>query len=303
MRIPRRSVLVVACLGAIVGLLAVAAPTVPPDRAGPRSPTASSASAGAATPSPRVASPTASPPQVPVLRRDGMATVLAALVVWKDPRARPRDRLVHGLPVGTSVYLAAGPRSVAGRTWWQVQPLDDTGLGLQFGWIQGADEHGRQFLDPLEPDCPSSDQPVDARAIQALGTLRGLSCFGNRELTIDGQLTCVSGTADFAVGGASFLDAYQWCSIDDALHLNGPAATSLMTGPPPRNPISGHYAVRGHFDDPEAHACFFIAFGAFVSTPIAPPDAGAVITCRQSFVVDAVRRIDAPSGSASPGAG
>jgi hypothetical protein len=240
-----------------------------------------------------VASPSTSPARLAV---DGLARVDApgGVRLWADPRARKRDRLDSVAPRGAVVYLADGPRVVGGKTWWAIG--SDAGLG-GYGWAE-ADATGLPARTGLPAfpalvayvaECPSITHPLDAPALRMLGTVRALACFGGREITLHGDVTCVSAVIDYAVGGAGWLDAYAACMLDDVLALSGPAATSLLAGQvPPANPVHGRFEVRGHFDDPQARACFRIGLGAFVTTPIASPEPEAVMACRLMFVATSV---------------
>jgi hypothetical protein len=253
-----------------------AGPTTPPP---PTTPTATTPHTDES-----VASPPAAPGRLAV---DGLARVDASdgVRMWADPRARKRDRLDHVVPDRSVVFIADGPRVVDGKTWWAI--ASEAGPG-GYGWVS-ADDEDRPALVPYAPECSGTTAPLEAPALRALGTLQALACFGDREIALRGDVTCLSATIDYAVGGAGWLDAYAACSLDEVLALNGPAATSLLAGQvPPANPVHGRFEVRGHFDDPQARACFRIGLGAFVSSPIASPEPEAVMACRLMFVATSV---------------
>lgn len=251
-------------------------------------------------PTPTASRPSASVVPVPTtfappsLRADGLATVEPAggLRVWRSPRLKESEALTPTLPSGAVVFLAGGPRRVDGSEWWEVQPDHVPRTSLPFGWVQATDNLGHPTLAPFVARCPATDQPVDPGVIKALGTLQALSCFGGAEITLQGQVTCWVVIADFAVAGPSWLDSYSSCTLDDALALDGPKVTALLDLQTPRRTITGRYEVRGHFDDPEARTCSWIPFGTTVTSPVGPPDPGAVVVCRQAFVVTEVTTLD-----------
>lgn len=124
-----------------------------------------------------------------------------------------------------------------------------------------------------------------------MGTLQALACFGGREVTLRGQLSCYSATVDSAVGGASWLGTDASCSMDGKIWLEGALVFGVLEGVRPTNPVVGRYDARGHFDDREAAGCSWIPFGSNMLSPSGHPDPGAVMICRQAFVVTAVTKL------------
>ena len=120
-----------------------------------------------------------------------------------------------------------------------------------------------------------------------------ISCFGNAELTVIGNVFCGRGSADFIVDGASFIDGSRICMLDGEFSLHGRALTSLLEVPDPVETFTGRMLVRGHFDDPGAQQCFAIPFGMTATgQPQSPPEPAAVQSCRQMFVVSTVTELD-----------
>jgi hypothetical protein len=242
---------------------------------------------------PSTVTPTPSTLESPSLRPDGIAKVVPdkGLVVWRVPSADRADRLKNPLPAGAVVYLTQGPQAYDGTAWWEVQEDYEPGHETTFGWVPGSDAAGDATLVAVPAACPIADGPIDTGSIKMLGTLVSLACFGNRELEMRGLVSCFSASVDSMVGGPSWLGVNWVCDIDSVLGLHGESVGALLAGRPP-NPTTGRFAVRGHFDDPEAKACSWIPFGTSVSSPVGPPDPGAVIMCRQLFVVTSVTKID-----------
>lgn len=273
--VPMRTSVAVLALAVLVGCA-----TRPPP-----APSASSSAKSTAIPTPSTVGP-------PSLRRDGLAEVVPSegLVVWREPSANGADRLEDPLRAGAIVYLTRGPQTLKGTAWWEVQSDYVPGRETTFGWVPGSDAAGAATIAPVAAACPGAEGPIDTAAIKALGTLVSLACFGNRELEMRGLVRCSAASIDSMVGGPSWLGAYWVCDIDSVVGLHGASVGALLEGSPP-NPVTGRYAVRGHFDDSEARTCSWIPFGVTVSSPIGPPDPGAVIVCRQLFVVTSVTKI------------
>lgn len=286
MRNRRRSLLLLACAVAILVPLSKSALT-PMQR--PAQPVAGRPSAAI-----RVATlPTATPSVLFVLKADEMATVVSrrGLPVWPRPSATKAADPSTALPSGAVVFLTQGPRRVGEVDWWQVQAEVSSGRSASFGWVQATDVIGDATLAPIASACPEVGQRVEPEVIKALGTLRALACFEGQEITMRGRVTCQSVTADYAVGGPSWFDSYAACLINDALALNGPTVVALLGAERPPTAVTGNYEVTGHFDDPEAATCSWIPIGTSVSSPVGPPDPGAVIVCRQAFVVSKLTKV------------
>jgi hypothetical protein len=234
--------------------------------------------------------PLPAPTPEPVLRPDGMAMVAApgGLVVWSAPGTKKARALTPALPAGTRLFLTRGPRHAHGFDWWEVQVEYKPGLSPLFGWIHATSTENQPTLVPVALDCPSSDAPIDQARLVAIGNLQSLACFGGRDITVRGDLACYDAAVDRIVGGASWLGANYSCSMNSAFYLEGPVVARLNGG---RRPVTGWYEVRGHFDDPESMACSWIEFGTSLTTPSGHPDPGAIISCRQMFVVTAVTKL------------
>lgn len=144
---------------------------------------------------------------------------------------------------------------------------------------------------PSAAVCSFDDRVVDVDTLTRMGGLAALGCFGDATLTLEGTVRCTPLVRDGGPGGPSWLDPYSGCALDEALALYGRPVTALLEagGPPPPDPVSGRYLVRGHFDDPEARTCSMLPIGVSVTSPIGPPDPEAVLACRQMFVVTDVQ--------------
>jgi len=237
------------------------------------------------------ASPTANPrPTInPGLHVDGMATVVRDVDQIADPEHPNHakdNREFEALQSGTRVYLVnMVPRRK--MNYWQV--YDGSRQDGLVGWVPQL-SGGDLNIEPYQPDCPD-EFPLTAESFADLGRGDGslVTCFGETELTLVGDVSCDRSVAEYAVSGVSFLDDDRSCHLGaDALHLYGNEIFELLEAPPV-NSITGRYLVRGHFDDPEAHNCYSIEFGTPLSNaPGELPAPGAVTACRQMFVVSTV---------------
>ena len=242
--------------------------------------------------------PDSSPTQEPLptaksgLQLDGMATVVRDVDQIADPEHpnhQKENRKFQSLEAGTRVYLV-NKMTRKKMNWWQV--YDGNGPEGLIGWIPQLSKEELN-LQPYQPNCPT-EFPLTPESFADLGMGEALTCFGNTELTLNGEVTCIrDAPGDFVVGGASFFDVEKRCSLGDgALGLFGRVAWDLLESPP-ADSVTGNYLVRGHFDDAEAQGCHV--------QPLGPPDGfdpavagdpGSIMDCRQLFVVSTVIRQD-----------
>jgi hypothetical protein len=191
------------------------------------------------------------------------------LHVWRLPSAKKADLLTDTLPAGSLLFLTRGPRLFNGVDWWEVQADYVAGRQSTFGWVIATDANHASTFAAVAPACPSTNTPIPTDAIRTLGMLVSLSCFGSREIEMRGRVSCSEAAIDSMVGGPSWLGANWLCDIDSVVGLNGPLAGALLDGN--SNPPIGRYAVRGHFDDPEARTCSWIGFGVTVPARLGRP--------------------------------
>ncbi|MEX2547197.1 MAG: hypothetical protein WD830_05340 [Chloroflexota bacterium] len=240
-------------------------------------------------------SPTSSPTPSGelTLHVDGMATLNRKVDQIADPE-HPNDfkdnRDFQPIGPGTRVFLTA-QATRRNTIYWQVSA--GSRADGKLGWIpEVAGEEA--VLEPFQPDCPT-EFPLTPSSLSGLGRFEALTCFADSELTLIGTVTCTRPTIEYAVSGASFVDANRSCDMGEAgdVHLYGDAVTALLEAPTPVQSFTGRFLVRGHFDDPEAQFCYSIPFGTPPSTtPNQPPHPGAVVRCRQMFIVSTVTRMD-----------
>lgn len=284
------------CLALAIGGCAVRlpppSPSVPPTGSPTGSPPASTTPSPTLLPSPSQPPPTHTP--VPILHVDGLATIAVdELRRFVDP-ARPNKnsqlpRDYAPLRAGQLAFLVDGPLRVADREYWQLSlgPADPFG---QLGWAPATDESGAATLVPFEPTCPPVEG-LGAAALNSLGGLQALVCFGGRELTLRGDVECNRATADGGIGGAYYFDSNRHCVLDGVLTVYGDTVTAILGQDPLAPTVSGAYELRGHMDDHGARGCGLIPIGVSHDAPTTP-DPAAVMWCRQNVVVTGLTPIE-----------
>ncbi len=273
-------------LGAATLILLACASPIPPPTSSPTL---------APSPTPTVAPTLTDPPSPappPTLHVDGLAIVAVnELRRLLDP-AHPNR---HGGPneepgplrLGETAFLVDGPQQIGGRDYWQLA----AGSGaLPIGWAPATDKTGHATLMPVLPICPSANG-LSAAAINSLGGLQALACFGDRELTLRGNLECTRLMGDAIAGGADYFDSNRPCVLDGMLSVYGDVVTAILDLDPGASTVRGVYELRGHMDDPSARGCGWIPFGTSQDSPTTP-DPTVVAWCRQNFVVTAIARVE-----------
>lgn len=217
------------------------------------------------------------------------ATVLVDLLLREEPGlgAPVRTKMAGG----EMVYLIGPPFEVSadGYTWrlvsyaagyhaWPLFP-DKTWFS---GWAAASGPEGL-FLRPLRASCP--DEPITLAKVLALPDWDRARCFGNRELTISGQI--ITGFGGYVPGTfdpewlASPLGAGAVGIDEGYLFYYERHATPYEQG-------GGRIELTGHFNDLAAQRCSM----AVGEPPDPQPKDLAVMYCQGKLVVTATRLID-----------
>jgi hypothetical protein len=223
----------------------------------------------------------------PAIHVDGRAKVTAGGVVGRADPATDAARLQPRLPIDTLVYIIAGPVRVDGLDWWQVFPRQFPYELWPLGWIPATRQDGSPTLEPARPACLPLGEPQSAHMLSAFSDPLhdNLACFGGQELAFEAVMDCTAALANPAVGGA------DWIGLD--CHADGEASVAVSWSTAQvafgselgHQLVSGLFWVRGHYHDPQADNCFSVPLGTVFTTPNQPPDIGAVVSCRQQFVL------------------
>jgi hypothetical protein len=205
-----------------------------------------------------------------------------------------RTNSLSDLPHGERLWIVDGPTRAGGEDWyriqWQPTPTYD---GIP-GWMPATID-GHPVVQPVAPRCPSS--VADVVDLVDLVAAERLACFGDRPITLGpvtlrdlpdktfpatGSPTWLAGSATIAMFGSAGPQG-----VDGPLLVRaGPDLATL--------PLDTWLEVTGHFDDPAAAGCQRSWTGDAGSTPSPETPAEQVLSCREQFVITAVRTVPAP---------
>jgi hypothetical protein len=183
-----------------------------------------------------------------------------------DPSTHP----LMGFRKGTSLVVLHGPVVVDGVEWYLLA-TSQLGIDTPIGWSPFRSPEGQRLLAPQAYDCAAS--PIDATTLTPAMLTDGLPvCYGHRQITIVGDLTCDSAADEFVVGAS-------WLAGGSCRFVAPPIVYGLKPGLTP-----GRYAVTGAFLDEEARTC----------RPADGDDSdigrlNAVLQCRRAFVASSAR--------------
>jgi hypothetical protein len=212
----------------------------------------------------------------PILRLDSFVTVRTDVVpVSATPGGPPfrfdtgdPDPSTHplvGFPKDGLFVVLHGPVVIDDIQWYLFTPAQ-LAIDIPTGWSPLWTRDGTSYFQRRAFECPTS--PMTTARLSRIVLTDGLpSCYGDREITIVGDLRCTAEADSFATG-ASWL-AGSICRFDSP-----PSVYGLDPDLAP-----GRYAVTGHFLDEQARACRSIDGGE------SPLDRlQAVLHCRRAFV-------------------
>ena len=178
-----------------------------------------------------------------------------------DPSTHP----LIGFRDGSPLVVLHGPVVVDDVQWYLLTPAQ-LSVDTPTGWSPVAAPDGTPYLERAVVACPPN--PITPASLEKLVLTDGLPvCYGDREVTIVGDLLCDT-EPDTVATGASWL-AGGICRF-------GPPPT--VYGLDPGLP-AGKYSVTGHLLDPQARGCRS-ADGD--TSPI--NQLVAILHCRRAFV-------------------
>ena len=256
-------------------------PTGAPASSATGTPSVSAASTQVGTPSPTVNPAGALAP-------DGIAEVVTNDLVVRSLPEISGESIVDPvrLSEGKFLFVLDGPVTADGHDWYQVAPFDvpisDIADGSpRLGWVAAGGD-GEEWIAPWAGDCPEA-------SVDALRNKPGyllVACFGDRELTLEGEL----GDCDFIVPGTvspDWLSSASCILYEDNYEgdLFGPFAFHLLPEDFQVKDGSGQRVrVTGHFDHPAAQTCEHHPLDG--EEPL-PPEL-VVLGCRAAFVVTVI---------------
>ena len=184
-----------------------------------------------------------------------------------DPSKHP----LVGFLKGGLLVVVHGPILVGDVPWYLLAPAQ-LGIDIPTGWTPLTSPDGTRLIEAAEFTCPAS--PLTVEVLGSLALTDGLpACFGDRDVTIRGDLACDRAVEAF-VTGPDWV-AGPTCSIGSPPTIYGLDPTLTP----------GRFDVTGHFDDPAAGDC---RPADFMSTDLARVE--AVLACRRAFVATNAER-------------
>jgi hypothetical protein len=203
------------------------------------------------------------------------------------------------LPHGERLWIVAGPTRAGGESWyrvqWQPTPTYD---GIP-GWMPDTLD-GHPVVEPVAPRCPSSIR--DVVDLVDLVAAERLACFGDRPITL-GPVTLRGGVdkTSPATGSPAWLADSATIAMFGSAGPQGVEGPLLVRAGPDLAalPLETWLEITGHFDDPAAAGCQRSWTGDAGSTPSAETTAEQVFSCREQFVITAVRTVAAPQAAVS----
>jgi hypothetical protein len=222
-----------------------------------------SSSLGPSLPPPSSA-PVSPSPEAPETFVGRTVTTLAddGLRVRSQPRVSDDSHMEEPLlPLGTQLYVLAGPVSASGYAWYEVAPLSSR--TLPSGWVASADRGGEPWIEVGAFDCPSV--PTDFASLAALPRGVGLACFSRLPITVQARLISCNCDAD----GAWYTPSWFFPGSGSPDLLVSPDGTSVPLSTndwfalnldpageqPDVLPVGEVVEVTGIFDHPAAASC------------------------------------------------
>lgn len=290
-------------------LLVACSSTVSPPEVSDASPARSSSPTPEAfrtvepTPSRADSTPAPSEGANSALAPDSVAKVVTTdLVVRSHPEISDESEIfTPPLTAPTLLYVTDGPITSNGYEWYQVQPfgmhyLDFMQAAPPFGWVAAASREGEAWIAPTALDCPEPE----IEAVRSMGEVARFACYGNEELTIEGQFggcfvadpAIITPEWLFQTGCALVPPGYREGDIvpdPGPLHMRFTGEVGMPYGTP-----EALIAATGHFDDPAARACRSTATDVSLGIPVtwAEEPSQVVLWCRAQFVVTRVALIN-----------
>ena len=307
-----------------LGLL-VAACSAPPavPSAEPLTPSASPAASLVPIPSaepsdPPAASPSEMPSEPPVAAAPIRVNAYAR-VVTDDLRVRSKpgvsedsEKLAPLLQHSVRVVVLDGPVRASGFDWYQVLPIQvsDTSdePAYPFGWVAAAGTDGEPWLAAEAPDCPATPADfIELTDLYGIGTsYNALTCFSGQEISFEarvGQPEARCGVAtpwgvdpqwfDLCLANETYL--VPVADVDAGPELSpawAPGVDTSIAGPPnvPSYDLPV-VMVTGMFDHPAARTCRNRLDQDDADFP-EPDPARTVLTCRWTFVVTSMEKVE-----------
>lgn len=197
---------------------------------------------------------------------------------------------------GDRLLIVDGPRRVGGVSWYRVEEALNSYDGLP-GWMPSTFQ-GHPAVAPVAPRCPAA--AVDVTTLVGLHPAERLGCFGDRPITLD---PVILADDPHQTSPATGSPAWLADSAVVAMYgVSGPQGVDspLLVRADPNSiatlPIDTWLEVTGHFDDPASTDCLrsWTEANGAGKFPVEQTPAEQVATCREQFVITAVRPVSVP---------
>ena len=236
--------------------------------AGPGAPSATGfATQRAETPSPSTApttaaaAPTATPEPLG-LGPDVVAEVVTTdLVMRTGPAVSEQSVIYPGrLAPGDRLFLVDGPVRADGYDWFLADPYDVATVPdkwLSFGWVAAADKNGEPWIEPIQPDCPTT---ATFESLAQLPSVLRERCFGGVTISLDGEVACPDLGPPIPTPSPDWL-TWKACILSppgspsfDPIGPWPPDSLAIGFQPMAERP-TGHLSLRLHVGDPRWTEC------------------------------------------------
>ncbi|MFL5714142.1 MAG: hypothetical protein ACJ769_05735 [Chloroflexota bacterium] len=199
-------------------------------------------------------------------------------------------RFDRTLPEGMRFYVADGPTTADGYTWYQVQPYRGR-EAFPFGWIASGSRQGEPWIERFPLGCDSAmpspgslvtGEPLEQLFCSLAGDSPRMSPPGP-DIEVEGDVYCTLADDHWGpLSGPGWIDQLGYCELrTDAGSIRLPGTPMIGQLELSSNPLQGRYAIVGHFDDPGARDCREEGF----DSAEAPDPVQVVLRCRTYFVV------------------
>ncbi len=237
------------------------------------------------------ATPSATTRVVGALATDGIAEVVTNDLVVRSLPEISEESIMDPVRLsdGKLLFVLDGPVTADGYDWYQVSPFDATLSDIadgspRLGWVAAGGD-GEEWIAPWSADCPEAS--VTALRYTPLPLLVG--CFGDRELTLEGEL----GDCTHIVPGTVSPDwlTTTFCILYEDNYSGGLVGPFTFHLPPEDFEVhegkGQQVRITGRFDHPSAQTC---EHHPLEDEEPEPPEL-VVLGCRGRFVVTEIEAL------------
>jgi hypothetical protein len=243
------------------------------------SPSPSASPAVSAAPS-ATAVPSESPAKTPhqaAFSVDVFVEVTGTIPIRAQPGPDSVTLDPHTFRPDVPLLVVEGPVSNDDVDWYYLVPAFAS-ADSRGGWAPATDG-GNPVLVPASVDCPAS--PMTSAQLIAIREYAVLGCFGSREITVSGPVSCAAAAASPGENAPSWTRVDRRCVFNaeesgDPYSIFGDPVFDLVPADAANGvAVDGYYELTGHFDDERCQAS-----GVVIDETRLP-----ILICRASFIV------------------